>query len=422
MTTLGDLLDGGASGAASRLAGNKATTKNFLTQTGTGTNSAIPVWGTIAASDLPGTIASNTSGNAGTATALATTPQSCSSGQYATGVAASGNAICAQVAYSQLNGTPSLYNQIVQVNGVSQAQAGTLNLLAGSNVSLTGATSGGITTVTVNSTGQSGGISGPGSSTNYALPYWNGTSGNALGNSGITTDASADLNAAGTITAASLSSSGSGAGTISLSQGSSQGSFGANSFSMYAPSSIPTSYQWVAPSADAAGAIFSDGNGTPGHLSINPTAHEIYKVTTTSSPGAALSAIPLATPSTNTLYRVTLYWAQTSIGTGCTSATPATIQPWLQYTEAATGNAVVAAIYSYYHGNAGTTSTPASMSASSAPIPLAIATSSMPYASSSAMTINAAASLPFSYGVNFTNGSGCTVQPSYSITAIIEAY
>ena len=49
-------------------------------------------------------------GNASTATALASTPAQCSSGQYSTGIAASGNANCSQVDYSQLSGTPALGN------------------------------------------------------------------------------------------------------------------------------------------------------------------------------------------------------------------------------------------------------------------------------------------------------------------------
>lgn len=52
MTTLGDTLYEGAS-APSRLAGNTSTTKKFLAQTGTGTNSAAPAWSTLVLSDLP---------------------------------------------------------------------------------------------------------------------------------------------------------------------------------------------------------------------------------------------------------------------------------------------------------------------------------------------------------------------------------
>jgi len=53
LTTLGDLLYENSTPAPARLAGNTSATKNFLTQTGTGSVSAAPAWGTIAAADLP---------------------------------------------------------------------------------------------------------------------------------------------------------------------------------------------------------------------------------------------------------------------------------------------------------------------------------------------------------------------------------
>ncbi len=54
LTTLGDLLYRSASGL-SRLAGNTATTKKFLTQTGSGSASAAPAWDTLVVGDLPST-------------------------------------------------------------------------------------------------------------------------------------------------------------------------------------------------------------------------------------------------------------------------------------------------------------------------------------------------------------------------------
>lgn len=52
MTTLGDLVYESSSGTASRLAGNTTTTKQFLSQTGTGTVSAAPAWATLAKADV----------------------------------------------------------------------------------------------------------------------------------------------------------------------------------------------------------------------------------------------------------------------------------------------------------------------------------------------------------------------------------
>lgn len=65
MSALGDIIYGGASGAATRLAGNTAAAKRFLTQTGNGTISAAPSWAAIVASDIP-TLNQNTTGSAGT--------------------------------------------------------------------------------------------------------------------------------------------------------------------------------------------------------------------------------------------------------------------------------------------------------------------------------------------------------------------
>lgn len=53
MTTLGDMIYEGIGPTAVRLAGNTTTTKQFLTQTGTGTVSAAPAWGTILGADVP---------------------------------------------------------------------------------------------------------------------------------------------------------------------------------------------------------------------------------------------------------------------------------------------------------------------------------------------------------------------------------
>lgn len=53
MTTLGDIIYEDATPAPARLAGNATGTKKFLTQTGTGSVSAAPAWGTITSSDLP---------------------------------------------------------------------------------------------------------------------------------------------------------------------------------------------------------------------------------------------------------------------------------------------------------------------------------------------------------------------------------
>jgi hypothetical protein len=58
--TLGQIIYASASSTLARLSGNTTTTKKFLTQTGDGTNSAAPAWGTIAAADVPGSALTKT--------------------------------------------------------------------------------------------------------------------------------------------------------------------------------------------------------------------------------------------------------------------------------------------------------------------------------------------------------------------------
>ncbi len=73
------------------------------------------------------------------------------------------------------------------------------------------------------------------------------------------TDSSGNLDTAGSIT----SGLGSGVGGVfDLTQGTAPSFSAANTFSLYAPTSIPTSYQWKVPAADASGCIQSNGSGT----------------------------------------------------------------------------------------------------------------------------------------------------------------
>jgi hypothetical protein len=77
--------------------------------------------GTISTSQLPGTITSNTSGNAATATALAATPTQAPTGRFCIGIAANGNCIPAQVQWSQIGAAPAfvLSSSVGQSGGVA---------------------------------------------------------------------------------------------------------------------------------------------------------------------------------------------------------------------------------------------------------------------------------------------------------------
>lgn len=83
--------------------------------------------------------------------------------------------------------------------------------------------------------------------------------------SGCTLDGSGNAVLTGSLTTSAGSTT---AGTVSLVNGTELGAFAANSFSLEAPASIPSSYRWKLPAADAAGLLASDGAGTPGTLSV----------------------------------------------------------------------------------------------------------------------------------------------------------
>jgi len=106
MSALGDIIYGGASGVATRLAGNTAAAKRFLIQTGDGTISAAPSWGTIAVGDVP-TLNQNTTGSAATLT----------TGRLINGVSFNGSA--------DITITANTTNAITFNNGGTGAASGT---------------------------------------------------------------------------------------------------------------------------------------------------------------------------------------------------------------------------------------------------------------------------------------------------------
>ena len=127
MTTLGDLIYGGASGAATRLGGNSSSTKNFLISTGSSGAATAPLWGTIAASDLPGSGAATVNGQ------TCTLNSSCSvnngAAQYSLTVNGAAGAVLGGVSPSSTSGVP-LISQGSSANPVF----GALNLAGGSAV------------------------------------------------------------------------------------------------------------------------------------------------------------------------------------------------------------------------------------------------------------------------------------------------
>ena len=104
MTTLGDIIYENATPAPARLPGSVTTTKVFLTQTGTGSVSAAPVWGAIQGGDIPNNGA-NTTGTAANITATSNSTLTTLS--------------ALSLPYSQLTGTPSLSGYLTSVTGTA---------------------------------------------------------------------------------------------------------------------------------------------------------------------------------------------------------------------------------------------------------------------------------------------------------------
>jgi hypothetical protein len=133
MTTLGDIIFGGAGGAATRLSGNTTATKQFLTQTGTGSVSAAPAWSAMAPADVT--------------TALGYTPENQSSKGSANGYApldSTGKVPAVNLPLSAGSGTVTnsmgalTSSAIVVGNGSNDAKASAVTVDSNSTVNAPG--------------------------------------------------------------------------------------------------------------------------------------------------------------------------------------------------------------------------------------------------------------------------------------------
>ena len=126
--TLGDTVYSSAANTLSALAGNTTTTKKFLTQTGTGSVSAAPAWGTISGSDVSG----NISGSAGSVANALTL------GTYLTGTSFNGStAVTATVDATSANTA----SKVVARDSSGNFSAGTITAaLSGNATTATTAT------------------------------------------------------------------------------------------------------------------------------------------------------------------------------------------------------------------------------------------------------------------------------------------
>ena len=126
--TLGDTIYSSASNTLLALSGNTTTTKKFLTQTGTGSASAAPAWGTISGSDVSG----NISGSAGSVANALTL------GTYLTGTSFNGSsAVTVTVDATSAN----TVSKVVARDSSGNFSAGTITAtLSGAATSATTAT------------------------------------------------------------------------------------------------------------------------------------------------------------------------------------------------------------------------------------------------------------------------------------------
>lgn len=106
---------GGTGAGALTCSSGQALTSNGSAYSCTSTLTASDVvCGTtcVADAEIAAVSGSKVSGAVATATALASNPSDCSSGQYANAIAASGDLTCSQVAFSQVSGQASLTTQV----------------------------------------------------------------------------------------------------------------------------------------------------------------------------------------------------------------------------------------------------------------------------------------------------------------------
>jgi hypothetical protein len=156
----GDLIYSSASNTLAKLAGNTLTTKLFLNQTGTGSASAAPTWGAVAATDVSGLAASATTDTTvATNITSGTLPSGRLSGGYS-GITAVGTIVS-----GTWNGTPIG----IAYGGTGQAtQQAAINALAGgttsaqylrgngTNVIMSAIQAGDVPTLNQNTTGSAG--------------------------------------------------------------------------------------------------------------------------------------------------------------------------------------------------------------------------------------------------------------------------
>jgi hypothetical protein len=141
ITTLGDIVYGSGNNAATRLAGNTTATKNFLSQTGTGSVSAAPSWSTVSKSDVGLGNVENTALSTWAGTSSITTLGTIATGTWSAtnialnkgGTAASLTAVNGGIVYSSASAmaitAAGTSNKVLISNGAAAPTWATVNTL-----------------------------------------------------------------------------------------------------------------------------------------------------------------------------------------------------------------------------------------------------------------------------------------------------
>lgn len=220
---------------------------------------------------------------------------SCTSGQYADSISSAGSISCAQVAYSQLSGAPTIYYQTVQSNGSSETQRANINFTT--NFSLSDSSANNRSTVDLASTISSNTTGNAGTSTALASTPTQCTGGQV--STGIAANGNANCTSAssGTVTSVGLADSTNtfnitnspvtSSGTLTLSSFKSQtaneflaapnGSSGAPSFRLIVPADLPSTYGNLTINQTNGSVTVTSGN-TLTYFNINVRSADTYTI------------------------------------------------------------------------------------------------------------------------------------------------
>lgn len=280
--TLGDTVYSSAANTLAKLAGNTTTTKKFLIQTGTGSVSAAPEWGTVSGSDVSG----NISGSAGSVANALTL------GTYLTGTSFNGSsAVTATVDATSANTA----SKVVARDSSGDFSAGTITAtLSGAATSATTATnlaSGAANQIPYQSSSGTTAFATAPSVTGSVLS-WNGSAFAYTTNIATATSATSATSAT---TATNLA--GGGAGQVPYNTGSGATSFLAAGTAGYVLQSNGTSApSWVAATAAANNGTLTmavSGTGLSGSATFtaNQAGSSTFTVTSNATSANTVSTI-----------------------------------------------------------------------------------------------------------------------------------